>query len=485
MKRVFILLFLIVFASFCLLSPIHAAQAESTSWVDTGYAASMEAAATSGDVNAAAHVSNVNTNTYSDFIRRVLGPVPGITTSDASLNSPYNQKLLKASALNSISSYITSMYITPPASTYAFVQDIGQTLGFIPKQAYAQGIGFSGLTALLPVWKVFRDIAYVVLALIMVTIGFMVMFRKKIDPKTVVTVQNALPKIVITLLLVTFSDAIGGIAIDVMYLLIALVGSVFQSTNMLPQGPTGSITDGTLWHQVFANIPESQLFYRIILGIHDPAEIAGANFLALGGIGLAIASISMPVVAIAFLVLSLAPALIGVLFSIGLLLLFIRLFVFFLSTYIKIIIALVFAPFQLLLEAVPGSKAFDSWFRGLIANILIFPAASVLFLLSAVFMQLSNTDGTLWHPPYAGLFVNNATSIGALISLGILFMIPNVGKMINEALKPKPGLQGGIGELGGMLAAPTQIGMQLFQMAVSKKQMEKMSENITKAVGGK
>ncbi len=119
----------------------------------------------------------------------------------------------------------------------AFINDTGQSLGFIPKQTYAQGIGFAGLAPLLPMWKVFRNISYAIPAVVMIIIGFMIMFRKKIDPKTVITVQNSLPKIVVTLLLITFSYAIVAILIDIMYLLILLVIGLFGQSGIIQVTP--------------------------------------------------------------------------------------------------------------------------------------------------------------------------------------------------------------------------------------------------------
>ena len=134
-------------------------------------------------------------------------------------------------ALSGLGGSIIAMYANPPASTREYAIDLGKTLGFLPKYAVAQGIGFSGLSPLLPIWKVSRDISYGILAVILIVVGLMVMFRKKIDPKTVVTVQNSIPRIVVALLLVTFSYAIVGILIDGMYLLIALIVSMISSAT--------------------------------------------------------------------------------------------------------------------------------------------------------------------------------------------------------------------------------------------------------------
>ncbi|MCX6793858.1 MAG: hypothetical protein NTY06_02015, partial [Candidatus Gottesmanbacteria bacterium] len=60
------------------------------------------------------------------------------------------------SAIASISNVVIAMYTNPPADLALWVHDTAQTLGFETKQAYAQGIGFSGFSGLLPLWKVFR-----------------------------------------------------------------------------------------------------------------------------------------------------------------------------------------------------------------------------------------------------------------------------------------------------------------------------------------
>ena len=449
-----------------------------TNWVDAGYPESLKAASENNDVNSAAHISNVNTNNYSDLVRRILGPVPGITVTTADLNTPYAQNMRKQSVVTGIAQNIAMMYLSPPASTYAFIQDMGQSLGFMPKTAYAQGVGFSGLSPILPIWKAFRNIAYFALALFMMVMGFMIMFRKKIDPKTVMTVQNSLPKVVITLLLITFSYAIVGLCIDLMYVLIAIIGSVFQSTGMIPQLRLSDYLNGNLWGSVMNTINVWELPWKII-GVSNPGTmIAGDTIGTIGGIIFGV--LLMPVNAIlgiAAIIVSASSVLVTLLIGLAILLLFIRLFIFFLSTYIKIILALVFSPIQLLMEVVPGTNAFSSWFRGLIANLLIFPVATVIFMLASVFINLSNsTTQSIWAPPFTGL-VNNSTSLGSLIALGLLFTIPSIGKSITDLLKAKPLVQGGgLGGVAGTFAGPTQIGMQLFQFWTSHNQMQQMQK---------
>jgi len=470
--RIIFILFLSILTSAVISHPILAQDA-ATGWYDQGYAESIQSAQ-GGDVNAAAHVSNVNTNNYSDLIRRIIGPVPGITTTETGM-TPYNQQLLSQSAIKNIASYIGIIYSNPPANTYAFIQDVGQTLGFLPKQVQAQGIGFSGLSALLPIWKALRNIAYLLLAVVMTVIGFLVMFRKKIDPKTVVTVQNALPRIIITLLLITFSYAIVGIAIDFMYLLIAICIGVFQSTGMLPPDVTASkYISGNLLNVVFSSVDFWQLPLRL-LGFRADATTVNLTAGSIGTIvGIALAATFDAVfVGIAVFVIGMSGVIFALLVGLAMLLLSIRLFIFFLSTYIKIILALIFAPLQLVMGAVPGNDAFGSWFKNLIANILIFPASAAMFLLASVFMQLSNSSvDRLWAPPYVGLTSYSATSIGALVALGILFAIPNIGKQIQEAFKSKGGMQAGLGGVASVFTQPVQLLMQGYQFYTSHETMK-------------
>lgn len=64
-----------------------------------------------------------------------------------------------------------------------YFADLGRNLGII-KPVYAQGVGATGLQPFLPLWKAFRNLAYIFYIIAFVYIGFAVMFRLKIDPAT-------------------------------------------------------------------------------------------------------------------------------------------------------------------------------------------------------------------------------------------------------------------------------------------------------------
>lgn len=135
----------------------------------------------------------------------------------------------KTSLIGRVSSLMAVPYQYPPASGTYWVRNTLQKAGFIPQSMAAEGVGFASIKPLMNLWVIFRDVAYLLIVLILVSIGFMIMFRMKMNPQTVISVENALPKIVVALLLITFSFAIAGFLIDFMYLLVLLVINLLSS----------------------------------------------------------------------------------------------------------------------------------------------------------------------------------------------------------------------------------------------------------------
>lgn len=128
---------------------------------------------------------------------------------------------------------LIAMTYTPPTHTGEYFSHLAGNFG-ITKQAYAQqnvGGGFRGILPLLALWQKFRDITYLLFVIVFVVIGIAIMLRVKIDPRTVMTLQNQIPKIIVGIVMVTFSFAIVGFLIDVMYASIYLVGNTVISAD--------------------------------------------------------------------------------------------------------------------------------------------------------------------------------------------------------------------------------------------------------------
>lgn len=443
--------------------PIHAAKW----WVEDDYPDCIKASNPDygdGSVCLGAHGSAVQGTVMSDLVRRILGPIPGVTIAYNETDQGYIKQMAQGSAINGISSYIAMMYQQPPANFGVWLADTGQTLGIFPKPAYAAaGVGFNGLAPLLGIWKVFRNIAYLLLAITMLVIGFMVMFRKKIDPKTVVTVQNSLPRIVVTLLLITFSYAIAGIMIDLMYLIIVLAISILPPVN---NSAVGGAIFGTRTVQDYLSggFP----------GLVGPLFTGG--FSASGGIFSLLNNFWTvpPGPVFGHLLTWLILALI-LLFAI------IRIFFMLVGAYIQVIIAVLTAPLQLLLEVLPGSESFASWIKNLIANLAAFPATIILIHIGTVLGQAGNINNLWLPPPLPGAAGTGVSGIAGLIALGLLLGIPSMVGAIKEALKAKETVPGAFGVVGGQVKSAFPLAMQVGGMWWQHQSMKSIFDQTGKA----
>ncbi len=382
-------------------------------------------------------------NTQASYLNSATCMIAGCSEDPNSLFSYGN------STIASIGTMVTAMYANPPADLALWIKDTGQTLGFIPREVNAQGIGFSGLSPLLPLWKGFRNIAYALLALVMVIIGFMVMFRKKIDPKTVVTVQNALPKIVLTLLLITFSYAIVGLMIDLMYLVIAIVASLLipVSNGALGADTASKYMNGGIWN-LFAMV-----FGGGLSAVHNITKLLGFTDTTLLQKVLHVG----------------ADAVLGFFVAIALLFAWIRILFLLVGAYIQILISLLTGPLQILTEAFPGSNGFSSWIKNLFVNIAAFPITAGMLMIGTILTKF-NQDSKVWTPPL--LASGGADGWIGIVGLGVLFAIPGIVNSLKEALKAKPAVNAGPGAIfAPITSGADQIINTVYQTSMIKSML--------------
>lgn len=355
------------------------------------------------------------------------------------------QQQLGGSAINTTGAMIAALYANPPASGVQYLADVSSRFGIV-KPVYAQaGTGFRALSPILPIWRAFRNLAYLAFVIIFVIMGFAIMFRIKISPQAVITIQSALPRIVIALILVTFSYAIAGLLIDLIYVLISVSIALFSPFFTQP----GEI---------------EQLQQRFISGgfphvIASVFQVPGAEMVfwlaAVGGlVGAAIGGLVSGITAGTSILVGFGVGIALVLLIIALIILYIlfKLFLELLKAYIGIILAVIFAPLQILLGVIPGQTGFGGWLRGLLANILVFPAVAVVLLLARVLVQKAAGPGALWSPPMLGGGALIQEAVPALIGLGMLLVIYKVPEMIKKALGVEPF------PFGAAIAEPLRFG---------------------------
>lgn len=373
----------------------------------------------------------------------ILGKIP----TQEELQQP--QSYRPGGAIGGITNLIAAMYARPPASSVEYFADLGRNLGIV-KPAYAQGgVGFQGLTPILPLWKAFRNIAYLFFTIVFVIIGFAIMFRVKLDPQTVISIQNAIPRIVVALILVTFSYAIAGLLIDLIYILISLgimgLGSfgaisLTKATDLQNQYIKSDLLgtmlmfSGKAW-TVIKNAPGAGPILAVgIIAFVIQLLISIAAIVVTGGAALPVVTglqaILGPVVGgvtsgMIMIILALLFIIIGYLTKILLMLV---------KAYVSIIFLIIFGPLLLTVDAFPSKgEGARGWFFNLLANISVFPVVVMICVIADLLMETVSSK-QMWGPPLVG----SSTSILTFaIGLGTLMLIPNVADLIQQWIGAK------------------------------------------------
>lgn len=286
---------------------------------------------------------------------------------------------------------IAALY-TPPASGIEYIAMMKDS--FLGKPAYAQGIGFQGLQPILPIWRAFRNVVYIVSSFLFIIIGLMIMLRVKISPQAVISLQNALPQLITALILVTFSYAIAGLIIDMAYLITGIVLAILfeasgksLATNLfLPGINTGLPFLNNLLNPFnFSNLSDAGIIvvaqllmipslvtimlgsvvswligFMIALPLGPAAPFVG---MITGGLFGSVGAILVTLILIIMINIWLFKFLIGLL-----------------KCYATLLFKIIMAPLEIGMGAFPNSKlGFKSWIMGVLANLAVFPV-SVLFL---------------------------------------------------------------------------------------------------------
>jgi hypothetical protein len=422
---------------------------------------------------------------------------------EACTNNPDDaDKNFDKSTFGFVSKIIALPFTNMPASGVYWTYSGLQSAGFIPKVVAAEGIGFSAIKPYANLWKIFRDLSYMVLVVILIAIGFMIMFRAKINPQTVISVENALPKIVIALILITFSFAIAGFLIDLMYVIIVLVISIlssndnnFNSTQFqneyIGAGFGKLFLDVTAGHVWYGRLGIMPVMSNALLGLFPwyisitVKSIVGAIFaivinntlinpgitkpvtealnnpgLGTVNIGQIIGGILHPVtnwfvlfVLFLFGMTTIFNFIMSILLTGTLLLLVFRIFALLFTSYLKLLLLVIIGPFFLMFEAIPGKNVFSTWIKGIIGNLIAFPITITVFILGYIIINSSTPAGySNLRLPYLGGIESDAFKI--LVGVGLMILIPDLVKMTKEALgiKDLP-ISIGIGTFFGGAAA--------------------------------
>lgn len=370
---------------------------------------------------------------------------------------------------------LMSMTFNIPISTGQYSSYLANDFG-IAKKTYAQGPGFPGLAPVLNLWKTFRNISYLLFVLIFIALGLGIMFRVKVDPRTVMTVQNQIPKIIIALVLVSLSYAIVGFLIDLMfgfiYLEFNIIGSstpdiqtnIFSFVNntidlegggifgtmMLSSLSVGKIIASS-FNNLFAELGSSLLgtatkAIGVLLipvtfgasGIPAGCDIAGK--IGIGPVSIrdipfissgcdAVDNLPQIIIGAITTILAFLVIAIAVLWALF------RTWFMLIRAFVYILIDTLFAPLWISVGILPGASGlgFEKWIRHLMANISVFPVVVGMYLIANSLIH-SFGGANSFTPPLVGN-PSQSDAIGALIALGFILSTPQAISTTRNAFK--------------------------------------------------
>lgn len=392
---------------------------------------------------------NMTPTQFLDIIR-------GIIASLVAGTQPTFQQYAQLGVPGILMGAINETYTNPPASGIKYVSDTLAKFDPAPP-VYAQGYGYKSLEIAQTLWKASRNMAYLLMIVLLVVSGFMVMFRVKINPQTAVTLQLMIPKIIITLLLVTFSYAIAGFVIDLIYVVITFI------ISMLAMPGIAVITDAPRAIRFFTGGYIGPIVYFIApwIMIAFLGAVGGGLIGLVGGpLGALITGAIVPIISLIVMIF-----LVWTLFKIWWLLL---------KTYIVLLFSIIVGPWQIMLGLLPGQSGFGPWLRNIIANASVFVAVPIMFLINMLFWKpgfgLDALAG-LFSPvgvvlPSTGVspglpFVNGGGILNLALGYAVLALTPKIAEIIRDALKVPPFKYGtAFGEALGPVTMGGRAGLQ-------------------------
>lgn len=372
-------------------------------------------------------ISNILTNINLHSVGMAALPDDG---SQSSSERKALENEIGYGVLGDINKGIVALY-NPPASTRTYVADVMKSAKIIP-EAQAQGLGFSALDPILETWKSFRNLAYLFFVVIFLIIGFMIMFRTKVG-QAAITAQQAIPSVIVAMLAVTFSYAIAGFMIDVMYVVMYVLAGYFtEGSDIINRNLFGLI--GLMFQGTGAATQNA-----IEQFMESALNISMVNY-----VGQAVSWLS---------------SLMGTVI-IGIAILFATFKVFFelVKTYVAILIQIIFSPIILMLGAFPGKNTFGKWLKNLAGNLILWPVVLLCVLVQRMLTApirslnwsgnealIDSSFGGGFMPPFL-VGQGQGNIVPVILGIGILLVIPEIMQQVKKAIGVEEGI---FGQLAG------------------------------------
>ncbi len=347
-----------------------------------------------------------------------------------------------------------------------YIKDKLSNYSLIPVTHAQAGFGFDALKPIQDMWRASRDLSFGLFILVIIIFSFMIMFRVKISPQVVISAQSAIPKVVGSLIFVTFSYAIAGLLVDLLYVVIGLLSAVLSS--FVPQVISSEISSSVIFSLLTKGQPIGGLGINIQLGI------LGLIGLYVGPLIIGLLLLTLIVGAASATTLVWIPLILLVVVIVVTLWISIKTIWALMKAFANIILLTIFAPLQVALGVIVPNMGPGAWIKSYISHLSVFVVTGVLWFLSVLFLIQGFIIGTDGLPGAAtftqaalnpilgttnlaveiseGLFENYTTwppllGTGSAQGIGILFLgvsfvlftlIPKATEIVQGLITGKP-----------------------------------------------
>ena len=329
-------------------------------------------------------------------------------------------------------------------SGFGYVRDKLSNIHLVQEAKAQIGVGFNAASGIGVLWTAIRNLTYFLLILAMVVMSFMIMFRVKLSPQTVISVQSAIPRLIIALILITFSYAIAGFMIDLMYVLIGLIAAILQQSELFSE----------TWQGMYAALSGGFPF-----GVFGLMVVYLLLFGAAGSAAFQDLLTVMEQIFGGGFVMSFIWLIIYIIAIIALLIVFIKIMWTLIKSFVSLLLLIAAGPLYILGGAI-GMGGIAGWLKAMLSNLIIYPTVGTMFAISFLFLASAIPDGLLtdevvglipflpirdalgaggggWAPPYV-VISSNLRLIWLFASFVIITLIPNIAAIIKGAVSGRP-----------------------------------------------
>lgn len=371
-----------------------------------------------------------------DFIGD-CGPqqVLGISTTDSQgndLNQRYQIPIYnRNNLLSALNGATLTLIDEKPGSVQVWAQDLSNRLNpvdtvvaqdsSLDSATYQPGPGFSLLSPILPLWQATSNLVYLFYIVIIIVIAFLIVFRSQLDGQNAVSVFNAIPSIIISIILVYFSYPLSAIFIDLI-----TVGSGVSYGILVGNDPNGTAPGAFLLQDELTR----QFVLSELTGVGSAEEFSARTGLQIDDTFISVwraydtAGINTTTDGVSSLIPSDVPLsnvitnlgqgiiesgganiILTLIFTLAAFSASVRLFFAMLGEYLVLFIYPIIAPFIFLSAALPGrtGSVIASYFRRLLACSLTFIGVYAgLLLVVIIARQPVTVTDVAWTPPLLG-----------------------------------------------------------------------------------